>query len=149
MKNALIILAGGSGKRLSYLTNTPKQYIKIGSKNIIEYFLDNLDKNIFDIIVIVCESKLRKKYLFDLKNKFFKHNIYFTQSGFNRQDSSKKGVYFLNKFKPKIVLIHDAARPFVSQTIISKCLEVLKNCDGTAPIMNTSNSLIQFDNEKI
>ena len=38
MKNALILLAGGNGKRLR--SKEPKQFIKIGSmKTLIEYFL--------------------------------------------------------------------------------------------------------------
>ena len=59
MKNALIILAGGIGERLSNNQNIPKQYIKIGSTNIIEYFLENLEKEIFDIIVIFCKKKMK------------------------------------------------------------------------------------------
>ena len=76
MKNALVILAGGEGKRIKS-SKIPKQFITIGPNNIIEYFLENLDKSIFDIIVIVCNSKMKKKYLSNLKNKFFWHNIYF------------------------------------------------------------------------
>ena len=49
MKNALILLAGGVGKRLG--SKVPKQFINIGNTNLIEYFLHNLDENIFDIII--------------------------------------------------------------------------------------------------
>ena len=38
MKNALIILAGGTGKRLNNSKKIPKQFIKIDNINIIEYF---------------------------------------------------------------------------------------------------------------
>jgi len=41
MKNALILLAGGTGRRLESVKNTePKQFIKIGNYNFIEYFLE-------------------------------------------------------------------------------------------------------------
>ena len=40
MLTSLIILAGGSGLRLINSSKVPKQYISIGSNNIIEYFLD-------------------------------------------------------------------------------------------------------------
>ena len=133
MPNALIILAGGSGKRLNNPTKIPKQYIKISSINIIEYFLENLDKNIFDIIVIVCDSEMKKKHLVNTKKKFFWHKIYFTHSGINRQDSSKKGIFFLNKFKPKKVLIHDAARPLVNNSLIKKLVNKLDTYNACAP----------------
>ena len=42
-------------------------------------------------------------------------------------------------------MIHDAARPFVSEEIISNCLAALENSDGSAPVMNPSNSLIQME----
>ena len=133
MKNALIILAGGIGRRLSNSTNTPKQYIKIGSTNIIEYFLKNLDKNIFDIIVIVCVLKMSKKHLVNIKKNNISHNIHFTQSGINRQDSSKKGLFFLRKYNPKKVLIHDAARPFVTNKLIKKLIKKLDSFKVCVP----------------
>lgn len=133
MHTSLIILAGGSGKRLNNSAKIPKQYIKINTKNIIEYFLDNLDKNIFDIIVIVCHFEMKKKYLTNIKKKFFWHRIYFVQSGINRQDSSKKGILFLRKFKPKKVLIHDAARPLTSNNLIKKLINKLDNFQVLAP----------------
>ena len=133
MQNALIILAGGSGKRLSNSPKIPKQYIKSESMNIIEFFLENLDKNIFDIIVIVCDFKMKKKYLVNTKKNFLWHNINFTQSGINRQDSSKRGLFFLTKFKPKKVLIHDAARPLAPNKLIKKLIKKLDTFQACAP----------------
>ena len=70
MKNALIILAGGSGKRFSKTKKIPKQFISHGSINFIEYILKNLEINVFDIILIVCQSNMRQKYLYNLKKKY-------------------------------------------------------------------------------
>ena len=143
MLNALIILAGGSGKRLSNSTKIPKQYIKIGSINIIEFFLENLDKNIFDLIVIVCDFKMKKKYLVNTKKKFFWHNINFAKSGINRQSSSKEGVYFLTKFKPNKVLIHDAARPLATNKLIKKLIKKLDTYQACAPYI-TQHDYVKY-----
>ena len=143
MQTALIILSGGTSKRLSNSTKTPKQYIKIGSTNIIEYLLENLDKNIFDIIVIVCDTKKRKKYLANTKKNFFWHNIYFTKSGINRQDSSKRGIFFLNKFNPKIVLIHDAARPLATNKLFKKLITKLNTNQVCAPYI-TQHDYVKY-----
>ena len=148
MQNALIILAGGYSQRFGTLIKIPKQYIKIGSTNIIGYFLDNLDKNIFDIIVIVCDYKMKKKYLSNIKNKYFMHNIYFSKAGINRQDSSKKGVYFLNKFKPKNVLIHDAARPLASNNLIKRLIKKLNNFQACASY-NQQQDYIKYKNDNV
>ena len=58
MKNALVILAGGKGKRFGHII--PKQFYKIGQKTIIEIFLSNLDTEPFQHIVICIEHKYRK-----------------------------------------------------------------------------------------
>ena len=57
MKNVLILLAGGQGKRFVNANNkVPKQFIKIGKSNLIEYFLENLDDQLFDSIQIVAKK---------------------------------------------------------------------------------------------
>ena len=43
MKNALILLAGGEGKRLK--SKDPKQFLRIGGTSLIEYFLSNQSIN--------------------------------------------------------------------------------------------------------
>ena len=63
---------------------------------------------------------MKKKYLINIKKNFFWHNINFAKSGINRQSSSKKGIFFLTKFKPKKVLIHDSARPLATNKLIKK-----------------------------
>ena len=61
MKNALILLAGGVGKRLG--TKDPKQFLKIGNTNLIEHYLSNLNNRIFDIVIIAIKNKDRKKWV--------------------------------------------------------------------------------------
>ena len=62
MKNALILLAGGTGRRLEKATKTtPKQFIKIENNNLIEHFLRNLDEKIFSRIQIVVKKSMQKK----------------------------------------------------------------------------------------
>ena len=91
MKNALILLAGGTGRRLNSVKNTvPKQFIKIGNYNLIEYFLKNLDQKIFNRIHIVVNKSMQKQYLSTLKKDFSKHQIKFVNSG-------KKGNYHQKK----------------------------------------------------
>ena len=137
MKNALILLAGGTGKRLN--SKIPKQFLKIGNSNIIEYFLYNLDPKIFDIIVIAIDEKYKKKYSNSLKSKFHNHNIKFSKSGKTRQISSKNSLVFLKKFNPKKVLIHDSARPLVSNKMIKKTLKLLDTNDSAIPFIESED----------
>ena len=59
MKNALVILAGGKGKRIG--SNIPKQFIKYGKYNFIEYLFVNKSIKNFDFLVIVCNKSYVKK----------------------------------------------------------------------------------------
>ena len=64
MKKALILLAGGKGSRFHHIKNNrPKQFIKYGSYNIIEYFLQNLDYKLFDKIQIIVKKSAQIKFL--------------------------------------------------------------------------------------
>ena len=123
MKNALILLAGGSGKRLG--GKDPKQFLKIDGINLLEYFLSYLDPNLFDAIIIATKKNDKNKYLKFLKKRFDNHRIIFSLAGKTRQISSKNSLKILKKYNPINVLIHDAARPLVSNYLIKKIISKL------------------------
>ena len=148
MKNALILLAGGTGRRLHNVKNAaPKQFIKIGNYNLIEYFLRNLDEKIFNRIHIVVNKSMQKKYLSTLKKDFSKHLIKFVNAGKERQLSSKKGIYSLQKYNPKNVLIHDSARPLASNSLIKRLLKSLDKYHSCTPFI-INNDLIKNKSKK-
>ena len=148
MKNALILLAGGTGRRLDRAKNTePKQFIKIGNYNLIEYFLRNLDQKIFNRIHIVVNKSMQKQYLSTLKKDFSKHQIKFINSGKERQLSSKKGIYSLQQYCPKKVLIHDSARPLASNKLIKRLLKSLDKYHSCAPFI-INNDFIKYKSKK-
>ncbi len=131
MKNALILLAGGVGKRLGY--DVPKQFLKVGNTNIIEYFLLNLNTKIFNVIIIAIKEKENIEYLKSLKRKFNYHNIKFVNSGNTRQESSYNALKLLKKYNPKNVLIHDSARPLVTNQLIKKIIKSLISNSSSIP----------------
>jgi len=137
MKNALVILAGGEGKRIG--GTIPKQFKKNGKYNFIEYLLNNISINRFDILVITCKKKYVDKYLKNIKNSKKIKKIIFCAPGQNRQQSSLNSLKKLKKYKPKNVLIHDAARPLCSDKLISKILSNLKNNKAVIPYVNYSD----------
>ena len=131
MKNALILLAGGFGKRLGNIH--PKQFIKIGNSNIIEYFLSNLEKTLFDIIIISTKPNYKRKYLKFIQSKFTQHKIIFSISGKSRQLSSLNALKTLKKYNPKNVLIHDGARPLLPNDLIERIIKTLNKNNSCIP----------------
>ena len=139
-ENALVILAGGNGSRFG--KKLPKQFTKINGENLIHFFLNRIDINNFDKIVVV--SKISYfKYLKNLEKNFPSVKFIFTKAGKDRQSSSYNGLKSLKNFNLNNVLIHDAARPFCSNNLIIKILKNLKKNSSAIPyISNTDKKMI-------
>jgi 2-C-methyl-D-erythritol 4-phosphate cytidylyltransferase len=111
---AIILLAGGHGSRFG--GDIPKQFIKLEEKPVVFYSLElflNLEET--TEVVIVCSPPYR--------SLFPSHpRVSFALPGTRRQDSVFNGIQAL-KYDPKLVLIHDAARPLITKDIVLKVIE--------------------------
>ena len=136
--NSAIILAGGRGSRIS--SDIPKQFIQVYNKKIIDFSIQAFEKNknIDEIILVI-----NKKWINQFKHEY--NNYILVEGGKYRSDSSLKGILACNK-QTSNVLIHDAARPLLTQEIINKCINHLLNYQATTPFINISDSLIQKEN---
>ena len=136
--NSAIIVAGGSGNRFG--GKIPKQFIKIDNQEILSFSVNTfLEHPKIDEVIIVSHLKWIKI----VSDNYSYCKV--VEGGKRRQDSSLNGIRATSE-NTENVLIHDAARPFISLTIISDCLEALNKCNGSAPIMSTTDSLIRLDN---
>ena len=134
LMNSAIILAAGSGLRFG--TKTPKQFTNLNGKMIVEYSIDKFSSNNnIDEIIVVCSEKWKNK----LKKKYQK--IKYTNGGDTRLESSYLGL-LKSDSNCVNVLIHDAARPFISNKLIDSALFYLNNFDGAIPIIDSDDSLI-------
>ena len=70
------------------------------------------------------------------------------KGGTKRQDSSLNGVLATN-IESENILIHDAVRPFVTARVISDCLNSLEKAPVSAPIMDSTNSLIRLNDKQV
>ncbi len=61
--------------------------------------------------------------------------------GASRQDSARLGLEALAARAPRLVLIHDAARPFVSQDLIGRVIEALERHPGAVPASPVADTL--------
>lgn len=135
--NTAIILAGGSGTRLG--GDIPKQYLEVGNKPVITYCLEKFEANpLIDEIVIVAAEEWEK---FILKNAV---NISkfrcFAPAGSSRQQSILNGLKATNP-KTDRVILHDAARPNVSDDTIFACLNGLDEYDGVMPVLPVKDTI--------
>lgn len=144
--NGVVIVAAGTGSRMKMGIN--KQFIKLEGKEIIAYTIEKFynNSNIEDIVVVVKEdeSEFFKKEILDKYN--FK-NIKIAYGGKERQDSVYNGLKSLDK-KCDIVLIHDGARPFVSDKIIDNCIEEVKEHKAIVVGVPVKDTIKIIDNDK-
>ena len=145
MNNYFIILASGQSKRF----NSPKakQFIKYKNKALFEHSVDKAIKSkLFKKIILVINDKKQVK-------KKYPKNVLIIKGGKERSDSSLLALKKIKKFKPRNVIIHDAARPNFSKNLIKRMIHNSKKFKTIIPILKLQDSLKErkknyFSNKK-
>lgn len=128
MKNYVILLAGGVGKRMG--ADIPKQFIEVENKPIIAYSIENFQRNQqIEKIVIVCVKEWIEKLKEIVAKYSFTKVEWIIEGGKTGHDSIRNGVFFL---RDKIeyndyIIVHDAVRPILPQKAIDEVLHVAHN----------------------
>src|SRR5688572_29669760 len=65
--------------------------------------------------------------------------------GATRQASVRAGLEALASSKPAMVLVHDAARPFVSSALISRAIAVGAVADAAIPALEVTDTVKRID----
>ena len=121
MFTTAILLAAGKGLR--FKSRVSKPLIKLGARPLIIYSLEALSSNpdIKEILVVV-NAVNEKGIAAVLKNHSVKKVSRIVKGGLRRQDSLGNALKFADN-RSKLILIHDAARPFISRKIISDVIK--------------------------
>lgn len=125
MKNYVILLAGGIGKRMG--TDVPKQFLTVNDKPIIVHTLERFQKNpLIEKIVVVCVKEWQN-HVMNLVNEYDLTKVaWITEGGSTGHDSIRNGVFFLkDKIQPDdYIVVHDAVRPVLPQKAIDEVIRV-------------------------
>ncbi|MFC0013906.1 MULTISPECIES: 2-C-methyl-D-erythritol 4-phosphate cytidylyltransferase [Allobacillus] len=108
----VIILAAGQGKRMK--ANVNKQFITIGSEPLLAHTIDVFEQDDWcEAIYLVIQPNDRAMIESIVAEKNFSKVRQFVTGGKERQDSVRLGLEAADP--SKLTMIHDGARPFVSQ----------------------------------
>ncbi len=143
-KNLVILLAGGSGSRID--KETPKQFLNLAGKPILEHTLRRFQEheNIHDVILVTNPEYLEKTREVVRESGCTKVSKILA-GGAARQDSSRNGVMAVEEGAYENVLIHDAARPFVSHDIIDRILAALETHEAVNVGIPSADTLVEMD----
>lgn len=109
------------------------------------YSLEKFEQhNKIDKIIIVASNEW-KEYIEKLMTEYsISKYIGVAQAGKSRQHSILKGLEYAKNqgaCKDDIVIIHDAARPCVSEKIIDDCIDELNVADGAMPVISVKDTV--------
>lgn len=123
MNIAAIIPAAGSGSRAGFSKNKILQ--KIGGSSVIARTVSAFAQNAGISRIVVCANEADRE---DLARELAPFDLCFAAGGATRTESVKNALGLLAALPcpPDYVLIHDAARPFVSQKIINDCIDTVR-----------------------
>ena len=134
MNNYFVILAAGKSKR--FHNKIAKQFYYYKNKEIIDHSIEkSLNSNLFKKIIVVTNNLNR------LKRRKYPKSVIIIKGGKERSDSSLIALKYLKKFKPKRVLIHDAARPNFSIKLLKKLVYKLKKNKAVIPYTYSKDSI--------
>lgn len=154
--NIALILSGGTGARLG--ADIPKQYIECNGRNIISYCLETFEKcDVIDAIWVVAHEEWHD-VITNCSNNVIGSEASqsklrgFSEPGETRQLSIYNGLRDIAEFahEEDIIIIHDAARPLVSEKTIRELIEQARIHDGAIPVLPMKDTVyFSEDGERI
>ncbi len=142
MPTAVVIVAAGRGSRATDSPDgLPKQYQDLAGTPVITRtvmaFVGDPRVHILQVVVHSDAHALYETALGPLRHRCCRP----VNGGVTRQESVLAGLEALALFRPRRVLIHDAARPFVSSLEISRLLSALDTAPAAISALPVTDTL--------
>ena len=141
-RTAAILVAAGRGLRAG--AGGPKQYRTIGGRTVIHRalaaFAEHPEVAVVQPVVNPDDIDIFNAAVSGLRHEAPAHG------GATRQASVLAGLEALAPHKPDIVLIHDAARPFVTPAVISRAIQAAGKTGAAIPVVPVTDTIKEVGN---
>lgn len=149
--NIALVLAGGTGSRMG--ADTPKQYLRVDGRMIISYCMETLFSSPhIDAVWFVAERDWHDEIRQEISIRKYDTEKFvgFSLPGANRQLSIYNGLCDIVQIADadSVVLIHDAARPLLSEELIDRCFQALDGHDGVMPVLPMKDTVYLSEDGK-
>lgn len=141
LRNVAVVLAGGTGTRVGL--SIPKQLIKIAGKPIIEHTIAAMQQSplIDEIVVMMAPGYLDEVREIVRRGEYTKVSQ-ILEGADTRNDTTAAALAALGDEECN-VLLHDAVRPLVSQTIIAANVDALHTYSAVDTAIPSADTVIQ------
>lgn len=146
MNTVAVILAAGSGSRTGL--STPKQFLPLGGKTVLEHSIQTFhDHPGIDQVVIVTAPEFIDKVQAIAKANNWTKVTAVLPGGKERFDSSLAAVRYFAGKPDMVMLFHDAARPLVSERIITDALKAMETYNAVDVAIPAVDTIVQCNRE--
>ena len=134
--NCAIILASGNSTRFN--SEIPKQFHKLNGRMLMDYPIQTFSEcNEIDRLIIV----VPEKFCIEIQEAYLDHSV--VSGGSSRRESTFNGLLACPTETEK-VLIHDAARAMVDDSIITRCFEALDYAQAVSTVVPTKDTVVEL-----
>ncbi len=134
-----IFLMAGKGNRFG--SPIAKQFHTVGDKPLYQWALSTLmNSSLFDEIILVCAGEELERVKHELPHSSIPLQI--VEGGSSRQESSFLGLSACSS-QTEFVLIHDAARPFLSEKILQEHLSSVEKYKAVNTCIPATDTIIR------
>ncbi len=143
-----LILAGGSGTRVG--GPAPKQFLPLGERPLIRETMARFEavKEVTALILVV--PSFHMETMKEILERYpARKDCRLVEGGATRQQSAFRGLTARDFSPDDIILIHDAARPFVSPEKISTCIEAAETGGGAGLYLPATDTITEIHDRKV
>ena len=147
MRNVAVVLAGGTGTRVGL--NIPKQLIKIAGKPIIEHTIAAMQISpvVDEILVLMTPGHLDDVRAI-VRNGGYDKVTQILEGAGTRNETTAAALAALGDQECN-VLLHDAVRPLVSQTILAANVAALETHEAVDTVIPSADTVIQVHDDGV
>ena len=139
----LLIPAAGLGSRLG--CEGPKALLQLGGRSLLALTLERFrELALIARAVIAVPPSHRAAFEAEIANAFPKESIRVVPGGAERQESVARALEELDK-ETEIVVIHDAARPFVMPEPVEASIAAASECGAATVALPCADTVLRAD----
>lgn len=140
----VILLAAGSASRFDHQSGINKVLMPLGGRPVFDYSLRLFlkDPECQSVWIVIRENE--REYFEEKCQMIYQdvpNKITWVTGGKERQDSVSAALKQLSSNRSSAMLVHDAARPFITHELIARLLEGLNDHSAVIPVQKAKDSM--------